>query len=390
MPAVRIGLENLIDTPPSWIRGKRLGLLCHPASVDSALRHARARIQEALPGALRSLFSPQHGFFGEKQDNMIESDHGVDPLLGLPVWSLYEKTRKPLPEMLASIDTLLVDLQDVGTRVYTFIYTLSYCMEAARDCDKEVVVLDRPNPLGGSQVEGNLLDPAMASFVGRYPMPMRHGMTIGELAGLFNLEFGIGCRLRVIPMAGWKRSMLFADTGLPWVPPSPNLPSPTSAAVYPGQVLWEGTCVSEGRGTTQPFELFGAPFLDPERVRTRLMPPPRGVVLRAAAFQPTFHKFHGELCRGFQLHVVDPSTYRPYATTLRLVQAILREYPEQWRWRPPPYEYEHHRLPFDLITGDKGIRAALEDGIDVEEMDRSWQADLSAWRRSARRFHLYE
>ncbi|MCG6894405.1 MAG: DUF1343 domain-containing protein, partial [Desulfobacteraceae bacterium] len=346
--------------------------------------------QEALPGALRSLFSPQHGFFGEKQDNMIESDHGVDPLLGLPVWSLYEKTRKPLPEMLASIDTLLVDLQDVGTRVYTFIYTLSYCMEAARDCDKEVVVLDRPNPLGGSQVEGNLLDPAMASFVGRYPMPMRHGMTIGELAGLFNLEFGIGCRLRVIPMTGWKRSMLFADTGLPWVAPSPNLPSPTSALVYPGQVLWEGTCVSEGRGTTQPFELFGAPFLDPERVRTRLMPPPRGVVLRTAAFQPTFHKFHGELCRGFQLHVVDPSTYRPYATTLRLVQAILREYPERWQWRPPPYEYEHHRLPFDLITGNEGIRTALEDGIDVEEMDRSWQADLSAWRRSARRFHLYE
>ena len=261
MAKVLSGLERLIADPPAWLEGRRLGLLCNPASVDSGLRHARHLLRDRFPGALRALFSPQHGFFAEKQDNMIESDDMVDPVLGIPVFSLYGSTRIPSAGMLADIDVLVVDLQDAGTRVYTFATTLSYCMETAAACGKTVLVLDRPNPTGGAAVEGNLLRAEWASFVGRYPIPMRHGLTLAELARLFNAAFGIGCDLQVMPMSGWKREMTFADTGLPWVAPSPNLPTPAAALVYPGQVLWEGTNVSEGRGTTQPFELFGAPYL---------------------------------------------------------------------------------------------------------------------------------
>jgi uncharacterized protein YbbC (DUF1343 family) len=390
MAVVATGLENLLEAAPDWAAGKRLGLLCHPASVDGRLRHGRERIARRFPGALKALYSPQHGFFGEKQDNMVESDHRVDPLLHLPVWSLYGETRKPSPEMLADIDLLLVDLQDAGTRVYTFAYTLSYCMETARDAGVEVAVLDRPNPVDGVSVEGNLLRPEWASFVGRYPIPMRHGLTLGELAGLFNEAFGIGCRLHVVPMKGWKRTMDFAETGLPWVAPSPNLPSPASAAVYPGQVVWEGTNVSEGRGTTQPFELFGAPWLDPARLAARwAADPPPGAVLRETAFEPVFHKWKGELCRGFQIHVTDRRRYRPYETTLRLIQELLRGHPDDFRWRMPPYEYAYRRMPIDLIIGDGAVRRGLEAMVPVREMAAGWEPELEAFRRLSSRFRLY-
>ncbi len=263
MPVVKTGLEVFLDTPPPSVKGQRLGLLCNPASVDRRLVHARQRIDRTFPGQLKALYAPQHGFYAEKQDNMIESADRLDPATGLPVFSLYGDTRVPTRSMMDPIDVMLVDLQDVGTRVYTFIYTLSYCMEAARQYGKKIIVLDRPNPVGGLRVEGNLLDPDCSSFVGRYPIPMRHGLTIGELALLFNTHFGIGCDLEVVSMQGWKREMIFSQTGLPWVAPSPNLPTPASAMVYPGQVIWEGTNISEGRGTTQPFELFGAPFIAP-------------------------------------------------------------------------------------------------------------------------------
>jgi uncharacterized protein YbbC (DUF1343 family) len=310
MAHVKTGLEVFADTPMRSLRNQRLGLLCNPASVDCRLRHAREIIRAALPGQLTTLFSPQHGFHAEKQDNMIESDHDVDPISGLPVFSLYGETRIPNRAMFDGIDVLLVDLQDVGTRVYTFMYTLSYCMEAARAYGKRVVVLDRPNPVGGLHIEGNLLVDDYASFVGRYPIPMRHGLTMGELAILFNTQFGIGCDLTVVAMQGWKRSMMFAQTGLPWVPPSPNLPTPASALVYPGQVIFEGTNISEGRGTTQPFELFGAPFIDTARIGecidASLL---AGVILRPAAFEPTSNKWCGQRCQGFQIHVTDPTVY---------------------------------------------------------------------------------
>ncbi len=390
MVDVIVGLEQLAASPPAGLKEKRLGLLCNSASVDSRLVHARQRLFDRFGPRLTTLFSPQHGLFAEKQDNMIESGHRRDPLLQIPVYSLYSQTRIPTPEMFANIDTLLIDIQDVGTRVYTFIYTMSYCLEVARRLDKQVVVLDRPNPIGGTAVEGNCLAPDWRSFVGRYPLPMRHGMTIGELALMFNQEFGIGCRLEVIPMAGWRRAMGFAQTGLPWVAPSPNIPTPVSALVYPGQVIWEGTNVSEGRGTTQPFELFGAPYIDPQGILDFLggqtLP---GALLRIMEFEPTSNKWQGTPCRGFQLHVTDPDNFRPYGSSLRLLQAVLRCHADAFQWKPPPYEYEFDRLPIDLILGSDTVRMHLESMGPVQELEASWQKELDAFDRMRRNYYLY-
>lgn len=322
---------------------------------------------------------------------MIGSDHLMDPMLKIRVFSLYGETRWPTEEMFDAIDALLVDLQDVGTRVYTFIYTLSYCMEAAKRFGKQVVVLDRPNPIGGETVEGNCLRPEYASFVGRYPIPMRHGMTIGELALLFNHHFGIGCNLQVVPMQGWRRSMDFGDTGLPWVAPSPNLPTPASALVYPGQVIWEGTNVSEGRGATQPFEVFGAPFIETQRILEALGSRRlHGAILRPVAFEPMFNKWAGRLCHGFQIHVRDRRRYRPYAASLALLKAILDLHPGDFQWKAPPYEYEVDKLPFDLITGDPKIREAIETGQAVNALASSWQTELDGFIEMSRKHHLYE
>jgi uncharacterized protein YbbC (DUF1343 family) len=390
MPRVRTGLERLLADPPPWLAGQRIGLLCNPASVGPGYRHARELLSERFPGQLRVLFSPQHGFHAEKQDNMIESGDGVDSLLGLPVFSLYGATRVPTCAMFADLDVLLVDLQDVGTRVYTFVYTLSYCMETARDCGKRVLVLDRPNPVGGDRREGNLLRPEWASFVGRYPLPMRHGLTIGELARLFGGRYGIGCDLAVVRMSGWERAMHFAETGLPWVAPSPNLPTPGSALVYPGQVLWEGTNVSEGRGTTQPFELFGAPYVDVAAIAADLPPEAlEGAVLRPVAFEPTSNKWQGQCCRGFQIHVTDARRLSPYRLTLALLQAMLRRHPGEFAWRPPPYEYEFEKLPIDLLLGDAVLRRRLETLEPLAEIERSWAAELQEFGRMTREILLY-
>jgi uncharacterized protein YbbC (DUF1343 family) len=390
LATVQIGLERFLESPPKWAADVRLGLLCNPASVDGNFNHARLRIQRCFADQLKALYSPQHGFFAEKQDNMIESSDGVDPVLNLPIYSLYGKTRKPTQSMLDPIDVLLVDLQDVGTRVYTFIYTLSYCLESAKALNKKVVVLDRPNPINGKTVEGNCLNPDYRSFVGRYALPMRHGLTIGELAKLFNEHFKIGCDLEIIPMKGWRRSMFFKQTGLPWVAPSPNLPTPVSTMVYPGQVLWEGTNISEGRGTTLPFELFGAPYLNPDkivgRIGTASIP---GVVLRPVVFEPTANKWKMQPCRGFQIHITNPEVYRPYETSLRLLQAVILYHKEAFQWKQPPYEYETRRLPIDLIIGDRVIRRQLEDMQPVESLVESWQTGLAEFCEISQRFWLY-
>jgi len=390
MTTVQTGLMHLLDDPPRWIRGARLGLLCNPAAIDHRYRHAREVIARQFPGQLTALYAPQHGFFAEKQDNMVESDHMTDPLSGLPVFSLYGETRRPRADMLAPIDILLVDLQDVGTRVYTFLTTLSYCMEAAAAQSKRVVVLDRPNPIDGVTLEGNLLQPECASFVGRFPIPMRHGLTTAEAAILFNTVFGIDAELDVIPMRGWQRTMRFDQTGLPWVPPSPNLPTPASALVYPGQVIWEGTNVSEGRGTTLPFEQFGAPFLDPPAVLAALAPRfTVGVVLRPVTFQPTANKWCGIPCHGFHIHVTDPCRFSPYPMSLELLRAIVMCHRDQFRWQPPPYEYEFERMPIDLILGDGALRAAIEDGTPVSALMARWQGGLDAYGAQHRAVALY-
>ncbi len=391
MKPVTPGLENLCQNPPEWLGDSRLGLLCNPASVDRQLRHARDLIAHRFPGRLTALYAPQHGFQAEKQDNMVESADGVDPILNIPVFSLYSSTRVPTRDMFAPIDVLLVDLQDVGTRVYTFIYTLSYCMEAAKAFSKKVLVLDRPNPVNGQVVEGNRVVADCTSFVGRYPIPMRHGLTIGEMALLINRHFGVDCDLEVMPMTNWRRSMIYADTGLPWVPPSPNLPTPASAMVYPGQVLWEGTNVSEGRGTTQPFELFGAPFIDPRSLAATVDAPELpGIILRQVTFEPTANKWSGHPCHGFQIHVTDPQRYRPYVTSLKLLQAVIRHHRQDFQWKPPPYEYEFRRLPVDLIIGDRTVRERIERLEPVEDIAASWCDALDEFVILSRGVHLYD
>jgi uncharacterized protein YbbC (DUF1343 family) len=387
---MRIGIEQLAKSPPASLQGRRLALLCNQASTDRNFRHSRELVQAAFPGQLTCLFSPQHGFFSEKQDNMIESGHGVDPVSGLPVFSLYAEQRRPTPEMFADFDVLLVDLIDVGTRVYTFAWTVVYCLETAAWTGREIVILDRPNPIGGDLVEGNLLKPEWSSFVGLHPLPMRHGLTLGELALLCNREMGIGAALAVIPVEGWQRDRLMEEAIFPWVFPSPNMPTLATALVYPGQVLWEGTNVSEGRGTTLPFLLCGAPYLKHGEVEAHLgRTPLPGCVLRPLVFEPTSGKWMGQACQGFQLHVTDPHSFRPYRTALALYQALYTLYPGQFAYKPPPYEYEYERLPMDLILGDQQVRLSLEAGTEIMELERSWQEDLAGFADLARSVFLY-
>ncbi|MBW1867469.1 MAG: DUF1343 domain-containing protein [Deltaproteobacteria bacterium] len=383
-------LENLIKSPPDRLKGKRLGLLCNPASVYRHFKHARDLIHERFPGQLTTLFSPQHGFWAAKQDNMIESAHTIDPFLNIPVFSLYGETRVPTEKMFDAIDILLIDLQDAGTRVYTFIYTMSYCMETARRCNCKIVILDRPNPLGGLVIEGNLLSDEYSSFVGRFPLPMRHGLTIGEIALLFNEQYRIGCDLEVVPMQGWNRAMYFQDTGLPWVPPSPNLPTVVSTMVYPGQVLLEGTNISEGRGTGQPFELFGAPYLDIHKLQVAMpMDTFGGIILRPTVFEPVANKWQDRHCHGFQIHIIDRSVYKPYLTTLKLLQAVIINHGDGFEWKSPPYEYEFEKQPFDLITGSRRIRQCLEEGEDLDQAAAAWQDNLDKFNKIRQSYHLY-
>jgi uncharacterized protein YbbC (DUF1343 family) len=387
---VTLGIEQLCTTRPAFLKGKRLALLCNQASTDRHFRHSRDLVHAAFPGQLTCLFSPQHGFFAEKQDNMIESDHTTDPVAGVPLFSLYGEVRRPTAAMYEHFDVLLVDIVDVGTRVYTFLYTLAYCMEEAARHGKQVVVLDRPNPIGGDQIEGNLLRDDCRSFVGLYPIPMRHGLTFGELALMLNQEFGIGCELTVIRAEGWQRRMLYPDTGLPWVFPSPNMPTPITALVYPGQVLWEGTNISEGRGTTLPFELFGAPFVDQQAVLDFVKPIPLpGCVLRSLVFEPTSNKWTGTPCGGFQLHVTDPAAFRPYRTSLALLQAMMRLYPDGFALKSPPYEYEYERVPLDLILGDNTLRPKLAAGEDLLALEAAWQSELQAFGAMREQYFLY-
>jgi uncharacterized protein YbbC (DUF1343 family) len=387
---VKTGLELLLSSPPDGMAKKRIGLLCNSASTDAGFKPSRVLISKMFPGQLIQLYSPQHGFFSEKQDNMVESEDMLDPLLQIPVYSLYGTHRSPEKSIMDLIDILMVDLQDVGCRVYTFIYTLSYCMEAARELGKKVLILDRPNPIGGISVEGNCLNPNFSSFVGRYPIPMRHGLTIAEIARLFNEHFSIGCDLSIIPMKGWKREMYFTDTGLPWVLPSPNLPTPNSAMVYPGQVIWEGTNLSEGRGTTLPFEIFGAPYIDSEEILLKIDPSlVTGAILRPLAFEPTSNKWTGNRCRGFQLHVIDRDTFHPFTASLHILQEVLKTHSDVFQWKPPPYEYEFQKLPIDLILGSQEVRLRLEKFESVNSILESFQMELKDFINLSKRFHLY-
>jgi uncharacterized protein YbbC (DUF1343 family) len=379
---VVLGLERLLSERLDLLRGARVGLVCNQATVDHGLRHAADLLHAHPEVRLTTLFGPQHGIRGDVQDNMVETAHGVDRETGLPVYSLYSETREPTAEMLKDVDLIVVDLQDVGCRIYTFVYTMANCMRAARALGKRVVVCDRPNPIGGTAVEGNLLDPAWASFVGQFPIPTRHGLTAGELARLFNGDFGIGCDLEVVPMTGWSRESWMDETDAPWVLPSPNMPTVDTAAVFPGTVHLEGTQMSEGRGTTRPFELVGAPYVEAEafgRALSALGLP--GVLFRPTVFQPTFQK-HARLgCGGVQIHVLDRERFLPVKTGVAVVKTAHDMYPREFRWKEPPYEYVFDRNPFDVIAGTSALREAIESGRPLDEIERSWSDGIEAFRR---------
>ena len=385
---ISLGSERLIAS--SVLSGKRVGVVCNPASIDHEFVHITDRIAAMNDVTLGAIFGPQHGFRSDVQENMIESGHAKDQRRRAPVYSLYSETRIPTPEMMAGLDVLVVDLQDVGTRIYTYIYTMAYCLTAAKRSGVKVIVCDRPNPIGGTQVEGPILVKGFESFVGLYPIPMRHGMTIGELARLFNDHFGIGADLEVIGMTGWTRDMYHDDARAPWVMPSPNMPTLDTAIVYPGTVLFEGTNVSEGRGTTRPFELNGAPWVTDERfadaLNARRVP---GVHFRATVFEPTFHKHAKATCGGVQIHVTDRGSFAPVLAGILLTEAFRAADPSRFEWRQPPYEYEYTLLPFDILCGTSETREQIEAGVKAEEIARSWQSSVAEFERLRERFLLY-
>jgi uncharacterized protein YbbC (DUF1343 family) len=385
-----LGLERILGQRFDLIAGKRIGVICNQASVDHDLNHAADLFVGNRDVKVTALFGPQHGIRGDVQDNMIETPHDSDRVTGLPVYSLYSETREPTAEMLSEIDTLVFDLQDVGCRIYTFIYTLANCMRVAGKLGKKVVVCDRPNPINGVQTAGNVLEPAFASFVGLYPIPTRHGMTVGELGNFFNEQFNLGCDLEVVTMEGWEREMWYEDTRGPWVMPSPNIPTVDSCVVFPGTVHIEGTQMSEGRGTTRPFELVGAPYIDAAEYARRLerigLP---GVRFRASNFQPSFQKHAKVTCGGVQIHVTDRAAFEPVITGVATVHVAYEMYADKFKWKEPPYEYEFTKNPFDVIAGTDKLRKQIEGGESLDAIQRSWTQELDAFRKVRERYLLY-
>ncbi len=388
MARVISGLERFL-ADPGQLAGKRIGLIANPTSVTRALAHSAPLLEASRRVDLAALFGPEHGLWADAQD-LVEVADGHDHVTGVPIYSLYGPTRVPSPAMLAGLDALVFDVQDVGARYYTFIYTMLHALEACAEHRIPLVVLDRPNPLGGERVEGNLLDPAFASFVGLHPLPVRHGMTVAELALLFTAERGLATDVRVVKMRGWRRAMAFEDTGLPWVMPSPNMPTPDTALVYPGGCLIEGTNLSEGRGTTRPFELVGAPWLDAWRWAAALederLP---GVRFRPLYFTPTFHKHAGRRCAGLQVHVINRSRFRPYLTYLLLIHHARLQDPTAFAWRQPPYEYEQVRPPIDILCGTDKVRQTIEAGRSPRALGQEWSRDEHTFAKRRRRYLLY-
>ncbi len=387
---IRPGIEVLLNDRFDLLTGQRIGLVCNQATVLPDLRHAADVFYEHPEINLTTLFGPQHGIRGDVQYNMIETPHMPDARTGIMVYSLYSETREPTEAMLADVDTIVVDLQDVGCRIYTFVYTMANCMRAAKKFGKRVIVCDRPNPINGNDIDGNVTEDAFTSFVGQYALPTRHGMTIGELAKMFNEHFGIGCELEVVKMEGWRREMWGDETGLPWVLPSPTIPDVDTCVVFPATVHLEGTELSEGRGTTLPFFLNGAPFIDAyawaAELRKLDLP---GVAFREAYFQPTFCEFAGQTCGGVQLHITDRETFKPVIVGIAMVKTVYEMYPDHFQWRQNDYEYEFGRNPFDIVCGTDKIRLGIESGASLKDIGAGWQAELNTFIQLRKNFLLY-
>ncbi|MEE8259794.1 MAG: DUF1343 domain-containing protein [Nitrospinaceae bacterium] len=393
MKKVTTGLERLLAAPKKYIKGNRIGLLVNHTSVAADGLPSFIHFHRNTDFQLIKLFAPEHGLYGVDQD-MVNVDHGSEPATNTTIVSLYGKNHASLtPEtgLMKNIDTLVFDIQDIGSRYYTFIYTLANCMQTCKQAGVPVVVCDRPNPINGIQVEGNLVQEGWYSFVGQYSLPNRHGMTVGELAQWFNDELGIGCDLTVVPMQGWKREMWYDQTGLLWVAPSPNMPTAATTTVYPGMCLIEGTQLSEGRGTTLPFELCGAPGIEAHRLAQALtdekLP---GVLFRPQYFKPTFQKCAGKTCGGVQLHVTDRDAFKPLLTGVAVIRAIAHLFPKVFKWRTEPYEFVSDRPAIDLLYGHPEFRETLLNGPQtLRDIEASWQTDLANFEAVRKKYLLY-
>lgn len=392
MSRVQTGLETLIREVPEKIRGARIGVVCHPASVDAELRHA-LDLLPATGAQIAAIFGPEHGARGEAQDMEGVADVALDSRLGIPIYSLYGATfasLTPHQEQLRDLDALVIDLQDVGARYYTFVWTMALCMEAAGKAGVRVLVCDRPNPLDGFTMEGNLIKPGFESFVGLHPLPNRHGLTPGEIARYVQQQRGVSCELEIIPMRGWRQGMYFEETGLPWVYPSPNMPTVDTALVYPGMCLVEATELSEGRGTCRPFEVAGAPGIDAEALAADLarreLP---GCRFRPLYFRPQFQKHAGKTCGGVQIHLTDRHRFDSYAVGVAFLESVKRVAPEVFVWREKPYEFVADIPAIDLLAGDDRLRLALESGDDLDGLTADWARERVVFAELRREALLY-
>ncbi len=388
---IETGLEVFLKKEHKQFQKLRLGVVCNQASVTRDLKHISQHVlNKKYKLNVTAFFGPQHGIRGEKQDNMVESDDYVDPVTGIPVYSLYGYTREPVDKMMANIDAFVIDLQDIGTRIYTFMYTMANCMRAAKRKGLKVIVLDRPNPINAISTEGNILDPDYVSFVGQFPMAVRHGLTMGELAQLFNNEFGIGCDLQVVKMKGYKRTSWGDMWDREWTPPSPNIPVLSAAVVFPGMVHFEGTNISEGRGTTRPFDWVGAPFIDADKLAEHMNQLKlKGVYFRPIFFQPTFHKGKDQVCGGVHTHVTNRAVFNAFEAGVHLLSAIHNFYPNDLKWKQPPYEYISDRLPIDVIAGTDALRLAVEKGNVTSFLKKS-KEEAKKFQKVAKKYWLYK
>ena len=389
---VTTGLESFLNNIPSELKGKRAGVLCHSSSITSDFSHVIDVFHDLKEFKLSAVFGPQHGLHGQTQDNMIEWQSERHPEYDIPLFSLYGEHRKPTRGMLNELDALIVDLQDTGTRIYTYIWTVKLCMEACAEAGIPIWVLDRPNPVGRLPCDGPVLKEAFFTFVGGACIPLCHRMTMGEMALWIKDKYHPSCDLKIIRMENWKRSLLYSETGLPWVLPSPNMPTLQTAIVYPGTVLIEALNLSEGRGTTLPFELFGAPFINSEKLRRNLINRKiNGCAFRIHNYIPTFHKFCGQLCNGMQIHVTDISIFKPVETAVKIFDAIIEtSAPESLSFIPPPYEYERKLMPFDILSGDSGIREVLIRRGDLRLEKQRWAHEIEIFKTEFKEYSLYK
>ncbi len=386
---VETGCDIILRESCGSLAGKRVGLLANPASVS---RSFVPTLEVLLSCGVRveRIFGPQHGIYGDTQANMIEWEGFTDPASGIPVHSLYGARRAPERGEIEGLDCVVIDLPDVGARPYTYLWTSLLMMRSCAAAGIEVVALDRPNPIGGEAVEGALLDERFRSFVGLFPLPMRHGLTIGEALAMMNSAEKDACSLRIVRMNGWERGTCFDGTVQPWVLPSPNMPTLDTAIVYPGLVLLEGTNISEGRGTTKPFEIVGAPWIEPRAFAAALASfELSGVAFRPLFFTPAWDKYAAEPCGGIQIHVTDRRAFRPVRCGAAIVAAAARLHPGRFRWNAPPYEYEYAIPPIDIISGSAALRETIDAGKDLSRLFDDWSADEERFRADRARFLLY-